>query len=351
MPDSLAGVDRRRATGLALAAAAAVGYGTGPLFAKDAYRAGIGWPELLAWRFVIAATLTWAFVAVRPSSRAALARVDRRGVVRIMAVGTIFTVNAAAYFAAVQLIPASLAALLLFTYPTFVAVLATRLGHVPPGPRPWVALVVTLAGAVLLIGGVQAGGNAVGLLLGILGPAAYALYTVLGARVAGERKGVTAVGRSGRAGPDVDSAVAAAILLSGTALAMVVLAIVVGARAAPWEMPGGAWFGILGVAIFATVIAMQAGYAGVARIGSSQAAIVGMLDPVTVVVLAAILLGERYDPIQLVGGAIVVVGVLIAVSASMTGMSPREPSAGEPRGVEPPAVDPSAVEPPATVPA
>lgn len=319
MPDSLAAVNRRHAVGIALASASAIGYGTGPLFAKDAYRAGIGWPELLAWRFAIAAALTWAIVVAWPPSRAALTRLDRRQVARIMAIGTIFTVNAVGYFAAVEMIPASLAAFLLFMYPTFVAVLATRFGHVPPGPRPWVALAVTLGGALLLVGGVQAGGNAVGVALALLCPVAFALYMVLGARIAGERRGVTAAGRNEGGGPEVDSAVAAAVLLSGTAVTTIALAIIVGAQAAPWEMPAGSWFGILGVAVFATVVAMRAGYAGAARIGSSQASIVGMLDPVTVVVLAAILLGERYEPVQLVGGAIVVVGVLIALSASSSG--------------------------------
>jgi drug/metabolite transporter (DMT)-like permease len=310
-----AAIDRRRTLGLLLAATAAVGYGCGPILAKDVYRSGVAWDALLVWRFIIAASITWVLVAVRPSSRAALAGIDRRRALALTAIGAVFTLNAATYYAALGTVPASLVALLLFTFPAFVAVLATRFGHVAPGPRPWIALAITLAGAVLLVGGVEAGGNPFGIFLAFLSPLAYSVYTILSARIAGERRGTTAVDRSGRAGPDTESAIAAALLLSGAGLSMIAAAFVAGARALPSEIPASAWPGIVGVAVASTVLAMQATYAGVARIGAARAAMVGVLDPVTVVVLATLLLGDRYQPLQFAGGAVVIVGVLLAQSA------------------------------------
>ena len=46
-------MDRRRLLGVALAAASACGYGSGALFAKSVYGAGIDWLALLYWRFLI----------------------------------------------------------------------------------------------------------------------------------------------------------------------------------------------------------------------------------------------------------------------------------------------------------
>ena len=46
----------RVATGALVSAAA---FGSGPLFAKPAYALGLGWLPLLAWRFTLAACLSW----------------------------------------------------------------------------------------------------------------------------------------------------------------------------------------------------------------------------------------------------------------------------------------------------
>ena len=54
-------MDRRRALGIALAAVSACGYGSGPLFAKSVYGAGLDWLALLYWRFLLAGLLVWAW--------------------------------------------------------------------------------------------------------------------------------------------------------------------------------------------------------------------------------------------------------------------------------------------------
>ncbi len=51
--DTLAGVDRTRATGIALVVISAVAFGSGGLFAKPVYATGVDWLTLMAWRFAI----------------------------------------------------------------------------------------------------------------------------------------------------------------------------------------------------------------------------------------------------------------------------------------------------------
>jgi drug/metabolite transporter (DMT)-like permease len=62
----------------------------------------------------------------------------------------------------------------------------------------------------------------------------------------------------------------------------------------------------------ATALALQAFYAGTRRIGAAQASLVSTVEPIYTIALAALLFGERLAPIQLAGGALVVVGVLIS---------------------------------------
>ena len=103
-------MDRRRLLGVALAAASACGYGSGALFAKSVYGAGIDWLALLYWRFLIAGALVWAWTLLMADNRAALRALPRRRVVALLGLGAFFVGNASTYYASLQYVSASLAA-------------------------------------------------------------------------------------------------------------------------------------------------------------------------------------------------------------------------------------------------
>ena len=77
-------------------------------------------------------------------------------------------------------------------------------------------------------------------------------------------------------------------------------------------MPSGAWFGLVGIAVFSTALAIYAFYASTARIGAAQTALVSTVEPVWTISLAMLLFGERLGPVQLIGGALVIGGVILA---------------------------------------
>jgi drug/metabolite transporter (DMT)-like permease len=62
----------------------------------------------------------------------------------------------------------------------------------------------------------------------------------------------------------------------------------------------------------ATAIAIQTFYAGVRRVGGARAALISTVEPVYAVVMAVILFGEHLEPVQLLGGAMVIFGVILA---------------------------------------
>ena len=72
--------------------------------------------------------------------------------------------------------------------------------------------------------------------------------------------------------------------------------------------------GFLGV--FSTSVAFVLFFWAVHRYGASLAAMVTYLTPIATLVLAFLILGERPLPLQLVGGAVIVVGVRLAARRS-----------------------------------
>jgi drug/metabolite transporter (DMT)-like permease len=305
-------VDRRRALGIALAAVSACGYGSGPLFAKSVYGAGLDWLALLYWRFLLGGLLVWAWALLVPANRAGLRALPRRRVVALLGLGAFFAANASTYYAALQYISASLASLIVYIYPALVAVLSIRFGHGLHGRRPWAALGVVSAGVALTIGGIETHPEPIGLVLAVSSPCIYAIYIVMAARLAGERRGETANDRTGGDGAETRPAVAAAIMISATFVVVALLAAATGEPIVPWRVPGGAWYGLAGIAVFSTAVAISAFYAGTARIGAAQAALVSTVEPVWTISLAALLFGERLSTVQLVGGVLVIAGVIVA---------------------------------------
>ncbi len=309
-------MDRRRVVGIALGAISGVAYGTGPLFAKSVYGAGLDWIALLAWRFFFAMIVSWLWLAAQPKARAELRLLDRRTVGRLLFTGAFFVVNASVYYAAIQRIPTSLEALLMYAYPALVAVLSMRLGYPFRGKLAVASLAVVMVGAILTIGGIEAGVDQLGVVLGALSPLAYAVYIILAAWMAGERPGQTADMRSKGRGAEVSPPVAGAVMMTGTFAAMFVIAVLAREPLLPTQIPAQAWPGLIGIGVFAAAIAIQAFYASAARIGAAQASLMATLEPLVVIALGVTFLSEALAPLQLAGAALVLLGVLLAQTAT-----------------------------------
>jgi drug/metabolite transporter (DMT)-like permease len=297
--------------GVAFTVISAFSFGSGPLFAKPVYADGVGWHVLMAWRFLIGAGLAWGWLLARPSSRASLRRMRRRDIAVAAALGVLYTGNSATYFAGLETVSASLAALIVYVYPALVAVITLQVGRPLQGRRAWGALAIALAGVALAVGNIDAASAPplTGLILIAASPVIYSVWIVLSARLSGE--GRSAVGaESGTA--VVDPLAAGVVMLTATAVTYWVSAVALGRPVMPDQIPAGAWVGLAGVGIVSTFIAVQAFYAGAHRIGAARASIVSTVEPIWTIVLASLLFQERLEPLQLVGGAMILAGVVIA---------------------------------------
>jgi drug/metabolite transporter (DMT)-like permease len=306
-------VDRRRLIGILLVVISAAGFGSGTVLSKPIYAAGLTWAQLLAWRFAIGAALAWAWIALSPERRAAVRRLGRREALVGIGLGVYYTGNAGTYYAGLETVPAALAGVLVYLYPAIVAVLSVRYASRLEGRRPWIALGIALAGVILALGGIDltATGSLGGIALILASPVIYAGWIILSARLAGERTDRLAHETTGDGHVD-DAAAASALMITATAAVFVGLAVATGRSVAPSDIPAAAWPFLGAIGFLGTFLAIQTFYAGSRRIGAAQAALVSTVEPLIIVALAYVFLHETLGPGQLVGGALIIAGVLIA---------------------------------------
>jgi drug/metabolite transporter (DMT)-like permease len=319
-------MDRHRLIGIALVLVSAAGFGSGTIIAAPVYDTGVDWLTLVQWRFLAGAGLAWAWVAASGCRRRAVRRLSRRQAAVALGLGALYTGNSGTYYAALETVPAALAGVLVYTYPVIVALLSMRFATRLPGRRPWLALAVALSGVVLALGGIDVATAppATGLFLVMLSPLIYSVWIVLSARLSGERRdrlGSDAPAGEATAG---DAAVTTALMMSATAGGFALGGALAGRPLDPAGVPVEAWPGLVAIGFVASFLAIQTFYAGTRRIGAAQAALVSTVEPIYIVVLAAVALDQRLSPVQLVGAGLILLGVVIAQTA------PRAPGAPEP---------------------
>jgi drug/metabolite transporter (DMT)-like permease len=164
----------------------------------------------------------------------------------------------------------------------------------------WAALVVSLTGVVLVVGGGESLGTVD--LLGV-GLAAFAGIVQAG-YVLIARHGFNAV----------PGAQAGVLTMSGAVVLLLIIGLLTG-QAAAFGQPLAsiaAFWPVLLAGTLGAGIPTVAFILGIRLLGASRGAILATLEPVVGVALAALLLGERPGPLQLIGGALIIVaGVLL----------------------------------------
>ena len=305
---------------------AGASFASGSILATLSYREGLDWLAVMWWRFLIGAALAWAWVLASPRRRRVLRSMPRRQLAIALGLGAVYTGNAGTYYAGIETVPAALAGVLVYVYPVFVALLSLRFATRLPGRRPWIALGLALAGVGLALGGLDlsAAVPALGLLLILASAVIYSVWIVLSARLSGERQDRLGSEAPASDATARDAAVTTALMMTATAAVFGGLTVVLGRPLGPAAIPAEAWPYLVGIGLIATFLAIQTLYAGARRIGAAQAALISTTEPLFIVALSFLFLGQTLAPIQLAGAALIVAGVVIAQT------SPRPVGAPEP---------------------
>ena len=294
--------------GPALCLLSAACFGAMAVFGKLAYQAGVTPSGLLLLRFLVASALLGGLLALRRRSRARRAepRPGRRVLLLALGLGVCgYALQAVLYFSALERIDASLVVLVLYTYPLLVTVAAALLGRERLTPARTAAVVLASGGIVLVLLG--AGGvsfDVVGVALAFGAAVTYTGYVLVADTVVHRLSPVAL----------------SAVVMTGASLALAALAGFTGGVDLGFEPAGWLWIGC--IAVVSTVVAMLAFFAGLRRVGPSNAAILSTFEPVVTTALAGLALGELLTPVQIAGGLVVL------AAAAVVQLRPRGPAPG-----------------------
>ncbi len=240
-------------------------------------------------------------------------RFERRDL-RLFLAASIFgiTLNQLCSMFALTLTTAANVALLSATQPIFTAVIATLVGDEILGRRHWLSVALGIGGVALIVGGGvgQPAGpgpadNPTGLPLGEI--------LALGISLTAAASAITIRRLLVRYSP---YRILTLQMIIGTALLVPVAAPSLAAQDYAAVGPVG-WGALAYSSILAGVVTNILYFTGIRRVGPSRAAIYQYLQSFLGVILAVILLSEPLDPVQVVGGVIVVVSVVLSRRRTM----------------------------------
>ena len=272
-------------------AAAALWGLIGP-FARLAFQEGVAPLEVAFWRAVLAwlcfgpQAVLQRRVRVAPTDLPALALFSLTGIFLFYG----------SYQLAVQQGGAALAAVLLYTAPAWVALMAGLFFKERMTPVKWTALALTLAGVSLVSLGsgasiaADSGRMASAVAFGLVAGFCYSLYYIFGKYFGGKYPAET---------------VFFYILPMGAACL------------APWcdfaPKSWTAWWALLWVAVLSTYGAYHCYYAGLKHLEAGRASIAATLEPVVAAVVAFVWWGEVFAPAGYIGSVLILAAVILMV--------------------------------------
>lgn len=288
--------------GYALVLAAAVLWGLIGVLSKGILQAGVGPLEIAFWRATLAGGLFVVHAGAR--GRLHLEPRDPRGRLRDGAVFVGFgllgvTVFYAALNLAIEAGGVSLAFILLYSAPAFVALLAWALLGEPLTRRKALLVALAVTGVVLVAGdsghGVRV--TPAALFWGLAAGFSYASYYIFGKRLLRRYAPVTIY----------------ALVLPVGALGLAPLVSFAPKTPTAWAL-------LALMAVLSTYLAYLLYFTGLRRVEASRAVLVATVEPVVAAALAALWFGERFGWPGLLGGGL----VLLAAAASA--LPPKRPA-------------------------
>ena len=252
--------------------------------------------EISAVRFIIAAVV---LAGIAIATRTDLGRGNLWPVV-LAGVFGYFAYNAFV-FVGLTMAPASDGALIVPTLiPVLTAIAASSIGERLTATK-LAGFAVASAGAALVIAAGQTGGDVssrrlLGDVLMLLGTVCWAIYTVLGTIALRTRSPLAIV--------TIAAPIGAALLLPLGFFEKSYTDV------AGWST--GVWLNVLYLALAGSVASFILFYWVVRRVGAGVAAMTSYLVPVLTLVMAVVFLGDRPQPLQLVGGVVILAGVRLA---------------------------------------
>lgn len=300
---------RRPVVGYAMVLAATTLWGINGSFAKAALSSGLSSLRLTEVRSTGAALILVAALAiVRPRSL----RITRGELPFLLLFGVVgLAFVQLLYFIAIHRLEIGVALLIQYVAPVLIALYARLVFKEPVRRRVWAALILALAGLSLVVdlwSGVALDG--LGVVAALASAVTFALYILLAENAVKRRDPVS-------------------LLALGFTFAAIFWAIVQPWWSFPTEylndrasLDGAlfdatlpVWVLLLGVVLVGTIVPFLLLLVALRHLSATRAGVTAMFEPVAGALVAYALLGESLTAAQLIGGAIVLAGILLAQTA------------------------------------
>jgi drug/metabolite transporter (DMT)-like permease len=276
------------ARGIGLAVGSGVSFGTLAIVAKLAYDEGASPLPLLAARFALATLLIVIFCL---ATRRRLWP-GRQGAVKLLLLGGFgYGFEASLFFLALEHAPAGVVGLIFYSFPIWTNIIGIVTGLEPPSLRVLIALVVGTAGVASIFA--VSGAGLLGPLLALAAALVVAVYLILSQIVLRNQ----------------DAPTTALWTSAGAAITVGFAALVVRDAFPAAAVPHASALAL------ASAVAFLLLYAAIKRIGSARSAIANMVEPITTVLLAALILAEELTLRIGIGALLVISALPILVSA------------------------------------
>ncbi len=280
---------------LAVAAAASM-WGTLGFFAKILYAQGVSFESLVAVRASVGWIAVLGFVLATRGVRGL--RVARRDLVFLVPAGAVgIGVFYLLYFYTVRESTVGTAAILLYSAPAFVVILAWLFLREPLCAPKVLALGLTTSGIFLVVGAYDPTNLEVSptvLLTGLLSGLTYGLYAIFGRPVAGHLSPAVVLSYA---------LAFASLLLIPTALPT--LDTLAG-------LPAGSYALLFVLSVVHTTLAFALYTFGIRHLGAGRAAIVATVEPVVAGAMGIVLLNEGLTVLKALGALLVLAGAVLA---------------------------------------
>ena len=271
-----------------------IAYAATPILAKLAYAHG-GTPTGVAlFRFVVGAVIFFTIWRFNYSPLKLTGSILVIGIV----LGALYVFQALAYLIAVDLIPVGVAVVVVYLYPSFVALLAKFVDRAHIGAIQILCIAGAFLGVALATGSAPQSLDPLGVALAVGAAASAAIVIFFGAKLC----------------RTVGSVPSCMLAFISAAIIIAVWTFAFGDIGVP-NSPMG-WVGVAGAGL-TFAIGVLSFFTALKVLDSVRATIISNMEPLFAIMISFVALGEILSPIQLAGVAFVLVSVILpSISAT-----------------------------------
>ena len=291
-------IDKDSLIGYSAGIITGITYGLNPLFAVPLMDAGASVNSILLCRYTLSVLLLGLFLIV---SRQGFA-ITRKQAIRLLILGILYTSSSICLFEAYKYIASGLATTLVFLYPVLVAVIMIFMKEYPTW-QVWLSIILTFAGVLILTHSdstqlIQTKG----VVLALGSALVYAMFIV----IVNRSRAIRTVSSTkltfyslmvgtfiffGRALTDIDSVTTG---IEDTS----------------------AWMNLIGLAILPTIVSTATLALATRKIGATKASVLGVFEPVTAILVGAIVFGEAVTLNIITGITLAMAAVIFMIVSS-----------------------------------